>query len=192
MNLIPGLEKNPSDGNNPKNLLKCYMYHPLGKRFPARALYTPSFPLSRDIRQPSFSPYTVYKMGKTQLRTAGFHTLRLYCFEPAVSTAVKRNPGDSFFYGLNKYPPAKPGVLHRRVKPWITSARVTSRWYGLPAAKDCYLPPVNGLFRSFPLSAVRPPGLLLTGAGCILLSFYRFFLLYPHSILCTRTPYCDT
>ena len=92
----------------------------------------------------------------------------------------------------NKYPPAKPGVLHRRVKPWITSARVTSRWYGLPAAKDCYLPPVNGLFRSFPLSAVRPPGLLLTGAGCILLSFYRFFLLYPHSILCTRTPYCDT
>ena len=92
----------------------------------------------------------------------------------------------------NKYPPAKPGVLHRRVKPWITSARVTSRWYGLPAAKDCYLPPVNGPFRSFPLLAVRLPGLLLTGAGCILLSFYRFSLLYPHSILCTRTPYCDT
>ena len=74
----------------------------------------------------------------------------------------------------NKYPPAEPGVLHRRVKPWNTSARVTSRWYGLPAAKDCYLPPVNELFRSFPLSAVRLPGLLLTGAGCILLSFYRF------------------
>ena len=92
----------------------------------------------------------------------------------------------------NKYPPAKPGVLHRRVKPWITSARVTSRWYGLPAAKDCYLPPVNGPFRSFPLLAVRLPGLLLTGAGCILLSFFRFSLLYPHSILCTRTPYCDT
>ena len=92
----------------------------------------------------------------------------------------------------NKYPPAKPGVLHRRVKPWITSARVTSRWYGLPAAKDCYLPPVNGLFRSFPLSVVRLPGLLPTGAVCILLSFYRFSLLYPHSILCTRTPYCDT
>ena len=92
----------------------------------------------------------------------------------------------------NKYPPAKPGVLHKRVKPWITSARVTSRWYGLPAAKDCYLPPVNGPFRSFPLLAVRLPGLLLTGAGCILLSFYRFSLLYPHSILCTRTPYCDT
>ena len=93
---------------------------------------------------------------------------------------------------MNKYPPAKPGVLHRRVKPWITSARVTSRWYGLPAAKDCYLPPVNGPFRSFPLLAVRLPGLLLTDAGCILLSFYHFSLLYPHSILCTRTPYCDT
>lgn len=102
MNLIPGLEKNPSDGNNPKNLLKCYMYHPLGKRFPARALYTPSFPLSRDIRQPSFSPYTVYKMGKTQLRTAGFHTLRLYWIGLAVSTAVKRNPGDSFFLWIEK------------------------------------------------------------------------------------------
>ena len=96
------------------------------------------------------------------------------------------------YWKKNKYPPAKPGVLHRRVKPWITSARVTSRWYGLPAAKDCYLPPANGPFRSFPLLAVRLPGLLLTGAGCILLSFFRFSLLYPHSILCTRTPYCDT
>ncbi len=52
-------------------------------------------------------------------------------------------------------PPAKPGVFHRRVKPWNTSARVTSRWYGLPVAKDCYLPPVNGLFRYFPSSTVR-------------------------------------
>ena len=113
---------------------------------------------------------------------------------PAIANALGWPPKIELLLDImrNKYPPAKPGVLHRRVKPWITSARVTSRWYGLPAAKDCYLPPVNGLFRSFPLSAVRPPGLLLTGAGCILLSFYRFFLLYPHSILCTRTPYCDT
>ena len=99
---VDDLANQPDDRKNPEQILKCYMYHPLGKRFPARALYTPSFPLSRDIRQPSFSPYTVYKMGKTQLRTAGFHTLRLYCFEPALSTAVKRNPGDSFFYGLKK------------------------------------------------------------------------------------------
>ena len=40
----------------------------------------------------------------------------------------------------NKYfffpPPAKPGVLvfHRRAKPYATSARVTSRWYGLTLA----------------------------------------------------------
>ena len=35
----------------------------------------------------------------------------------------------------NKYPPAKPGVFHRRVKPFITSVRVTSRKYVLTAAK---------------------------------------------------------
>ena len=85
----------------------------------------------------------------------------------------------------NKYPSAKPGILHRRVKPWDTSAHVMSRWYGLPAAKDCYLLPVNGLLKSFPSSAVRPPGLLPIDAECILQSFYYSSLLYPHS---TSTP----
>ena len=76
--------------------------------------------------------------------------------------------------------------------PLLLAARVTSRWYGLPAAKTCYLLPVNGLFRSFPSSTVRPPGLLPTGAGCTPQFFFRSSLLYPHSTLCTRTPYCDT
>ena len=76
--------------------------------------------------------------------------------------------------------------------PLLLAARVTSRWYGLPAAKDCYSLPVNGLFRSFPSSTVRPPDLLPTGAECTPQFFYRSSLLYPHSILCTRTPYCDT
>ena len=39
----------------------------------------------------------------------------------------------------NKYPPAKPGVFHMRAKPYITSPRVSSRKYGLPAAKDLLL-----------------------------------------------------
>ena len=34
----------------------------------------------------------------------------------------------------NKYPSALPGVFHRRAKPYATSARVTSRWYGLTLA----------------------------------------------------------
>lgn len=45
----------------------------------------------------------------------------------------------------NKWPPAKP-FFHRRVTIWNTSARFTPRWYDLPVGKDCYLPPVNGLF----------------------------------------------
>ena len=35
----------------------------------------------------------------------------------------------------NKYPPAKPGVFPMRAKPYVTSARVSSRKYGLPAAR---------------------------------------------------------
>ena len=125
----------------------------------------------------------------------GIQFLSIIIFRPAVvNRFLHFHAFPSHFSprGDNKYPPAKPGVFHRRVKPWNTSARVTSRWYGLPAAKDCYLPPVNGLFRSFPSSSVRPPDLLPIGVECILLSFCRSSLLYLHSILCTRTPYCDT
>ncbi len=39
----------------------------------------------------------------------------------------------------NKQPPAKPGVLHIRAKPWNTSLRVSSRKYDLPAAKNLLL-----------------------------------------------------
>ena len=38
----------------------------------------------------------------------------------------------------------------------MLEARVTSRWYGLPIARDCYLPPANG-FRSYPSSVVPQP-----------------------------------
>ena len=95
-----------------------------------------------------------------------------------------------FFNFTNKYPPAKPGVFHRRVKPWNTSARVTSRWYGLPAAKDCYLLPVNGLFRCFPSLTVHRLCLLPAGAVCIPLFSLHFCPLCLRSTLCTRTPCC--
>jgi len=45
---------------------------------------------------------------------------------PLIST-TKRNP------------PAKPGVLHRRAKPYVTSKRVSSRKYGLTPARDLLL-----------------------------------------------------
>ena len=35
--------------------------------------------------------------------------------------------------------PCKPGVFHMRAKPYVTSPRVSSRKYGLPAAKDLLL-----------------------------------------------------
>ena len=92
----------------------------------------------------------------------------------------------------NKYPPAKPGVFHRRAKPWNTSARVTSRWYGLPAARACYLPPVNGLIRSFPLSVVLLSGPLQAGVGCILRFSLHFYPRYLRNTLCTRTLCSDT
>ena len=38
---IPHLDNDPDDRNDPKQILKSYVYHP-GK-FPARALYTPPF-----------------------------------------------------------------------------------------------------------------------------------------------------
>ena len=81
-------------------------------------------------------------------------------------------------------------LFHRRVKPWNTSARVTSRWYGLPAAKDCYLLPVNGLFRCFPSLAVHRLCLLPAGAVCIPLFSLHFCPLCLRSTLCTRTPCC--
>ena len=84
-------------------------------------------------------------------------------------------------FSINNYPPAKPGGLHRRAKPWNTSARVTSRWYGLPAARVCYLPPVNGLIRSFPSSVVPLPGPLRAGVGCILRFSLHFCPLYLHN-----------
>lgn len=74
-------------------------------------------------------------------------------------------------------PRQSPGVLYRQVKPWNTSARVASCWYGLPAAKNCYLPPVNRLVKSFPSFAVFLP---------------YFFLLYLRSVLYTRMPGCGT
>ena len=40
--------------------------------------------------------------------------------------------------------------------PMILAARVTSRWYGLPFARDCYLLPVNG-FRSYSSLVVPRP-----------------------------------
>ena len=40
--------------------------------------------------------------------------------------------------------------------PLVLAARVTSRWYDLPIAKVCYLPPVNGL-KNFPSSVVLLP-----------------------------------
>ena len=56
----------------------------------------------------------------------------------------------------NRNPPAKPGVLHRRAKPYDGSARVTSRWYGLASAKVCYLLPVNGFLQMFPIVSCSP------------------------------------
>ena len=73
--------------------------------------------------------------------------------------------------------------------PLLLAARVTSRWYGLPAAKVCYLPPVNGL-RSSPWSVVLPPGPLPIDALSTHLSFVHSSPLYPHNILCTKTPGC--
>ena len=95
------------------------------------------------------------KSFKSIAHVAGFVLLLEDCAPP--------NLPKDFFDSLNKYPPAKPGVFHRRVKPWNTSARITSRWYGLPVAKDCYLPPVNGLFRYFPSSTVLQLCLLPAG-----------------------------
>src|SRR5699024_11374420 len=52
---------------------------------------------------------------------------------------------------------------------------------GLPAARVCYLPPVNGLIRSFPLSVVLLPGPLQVGVGCILRFSLHFYPLYLRS-----------
>ena len=49
------------------------------------------------------------------------------------SLPMNHSPSE-WFSRYNKYPPAKPGVFHRRAKPYATSARVTSRWYGLTLA----------------------------------------------------------
>ena len=73
--------------------------------------------------------------------------------------------------------------------PLLLAARVTSRWYGLSAAKVCYLPPVNGL-RSSPWSVVLLPGPLPIDALSTQLSFVHSSPLYPHNILCTKTPGC--
>ena len=54
-----------------------------------------------------------------------------------------------------------------------------------------YLQPVNGL-RNFPWSAVPQPYPRLTGAWCIPLFSLHSFQLYPHSVLCARTPYFYT
>ena len=42
--------------------------------------------------------------------------------------------GNKMAFRVNKNPPAKPGVFHRRAKPFVTSGTRTARWYGLPAA----------------------------------------------------------
>ena len=55
--------------------------------------------------------------------------------------------------GNNKYPPAKPGVFHRRAKPYVSSPRVTSRKYGLPAAR-ILLPATRKRVRNSPWSVV--------------------------------------
>ena len=40
MELVPCLVQSPCNGNNPKNFLKRYMYHPLGKNFPRGYTFT--------------------------------------------------------------------------------------------------------------------------------------------------------
>lgn len=47
----------------------------------------------------------------------------------------------------NKNPPAKPGVFHMRAKPYVTSKRVSSRKYGLTAAKVLLLAARNFPFK---------------------------------------------
>ena len=86
---------------------------------------------------------------------------------------------------MNKYPPAKLGGFHKRVKPYVTSTRVPSRKYGLSTARACYLLPVNGL-RNFPLLSVLLPYPHLTGGGYTPLFSLRSSQLYPHNIPSTK------
>lgn len=69
------------------------------------------------------------------------------------------------------------------------SRRVGTVWH---SRKDCYLPPVNRLFRSSASSFVPPPYLRLAGALCILRFSLHFFLRYPRNILCIKILGCDT
>ena len=51
---------------------------------------------------------------------------------------------DSVFVKIN-IPRHSRGFFIDGHSPLLPAARVTSRWYGSPAAKDYCLPPVNGL-----------------------------------------------
>lgn len=56
LEFVPHLNKNPDNGNNPKNVLKRYMYHLPWKDFPRGYIFAP-VPLSRDRGQPSFTAH---------------------------------------------------------------------------------------------------------------------------------------
>ena len=91
----------------------------------------------------------------------------------------------------NKYPPAKPGVFHRRAKPSITSGTRHVALVRSASREGFLLAACKRAVQKFPIVNCSPD-LFPTGAGCTPQFFYRFSLLYPHSILCTRTPFCDT
>ena len=109
------------------------------------------------------------------LLAAGARVSRQRCKQNLRARHADRRSAASPPVGAINIPRQSRGFFIDGQSPLLLAARVTSRWYGLPAAKACYLPPVNGLFRSFPSSAVRPPDLLPTGAGCIPQFFLSFF-----------------
>ena len=56
-----------------------------------------------------------------------------------VAIVMALTMGATAVNSLKRNPPVKPGVLHMRAKPYVTSMRVPPRKYGLPAAKALLL-----------------------------------------------------
>ena len=105
------------------------------------------------------------------------------------STRHIRSPRFTNAKGIINIPRRSRGYFIDGQNPLLLAARVTSRWYGLSAAKDCYLLPVNGL-RSSPWSIVLTLGPIPIDALCTQLSFVHSSPLYPHNILCTKIHGC--
>ena len=82
----------------------------------------------------------------------------------------------------NSNPRHSRGFFIYGPSPLILEARVTSRWYGLPIARDCYLSPVSG-FRSYPSSLF--PSLVFI--NCRLIAWYTPVSSVHSSLLCLRS-----